>query len=110
MKLQSGPFERMKSGKKTLELRLYDEKRQIIMLGDEIEFSELPDLENKIKTRVVGLFRYDTFTEMLSDLPTGLLGYEESDRKYLETCMYEVYTKEQEAEYGVLGIRIKLLE
>jgi len=110
MKLQSEPFEKMKSGKKTLELRLYDEKRRSIKPGDEIEFSELPGLENKIKTKVVGLFRYGTFAEMLSDLPTRLLGYEESDREYLKTSMYEVYTKEQEAEYGVLGIRIELLE
>ena len=28
MKLQNGPFNSIKNGKKTIELRLYDEKRQ----------------------------------------------------------------------------------
>ena len=28
MKLNEGPFERMKNGTKTIEFRLYDEKRQ----------------------------------------------------------------------------------
>ena len=39
MKLRSQPFEMIRSGKKTFELRLYDEKRQQIKVDDEIEFS-----------------------------------------------------------------------
>lgn len=39
MKLQEDPFERIKNGTKTVEFRLYDEKRQTIQIGDEIEFS-----------------------------------------------------------------------
>lgn len=39
MKLHSTPFEMIKSGKKTFELRLYDEKRQKIKVGDEIIFT-----------------------------------------------------------------------
>ena len=39
MKLRSQPFEKIRSGRKTFELRLYDEKRQRIKVGDEIEFS-----------------------------------------------------------------------
>jgi ASC-1-like (ASCH) protein len=39
MKLQPNPFEQIKNGSKTLELRLNDEKRQLIKVGDEIEFS-----------------------------------------------------------------------
>ena len=39
MKLHSSPFEMIKSGKKTIELRLYDEKRQLIKEGDIIIFT-----------------------------------------------------------------------
>ena len=42
MKLKEDPFERMKNGTKTIEFRLYDEKRRKIKVGDEIEFFKLP--------------------------------------------------------------------
>ena len=40
MKLNESPFERIKNGTKTVEFRLYDEKRQQIKIGDKIEFSK----------------------------------------------------------------------
>lgn len=39
MKLRPQPFNMIRSGQKTFELRLYDEKRQKLQIGDEIEFS-----------------------------------------------------------------------
>ena len=48
MKLTEVPFEEIKNGTKTIEFRLYDEKRQQIKLGDKIEFSKLPDLQEKL--------------------------------------------------------------
>lgn len=54
MKLQEDPFERIKNGTKTVEFRLYDEKRQSIQIGDEIEFSRLPELQEK-EYGVVGI-------------------------------------------------------
>ena len=38
MKLNESPFNRMKKGTKTIEFRLFDEKRQKIKVGDKIEF------------------------------------------------------------------------
>ena len=43
IKLNESPFERIKNGTKTIEFRLYDEKIQQIKIGDQIEFSKLPD-------------------------------------------------------------------
>ena len=37
MKLNNGPFERIKNGTKTIELRLNDEKRQLLKIKDLIE-------------------------------------------------------------------------
>ena len=48
MKLNENPFERIKNGTKTVEFRLYDEKRQQIKIGYKIEFSILPDLKEKL--------------------------------------------------------------
>lgn len=38
MRLNAEPFEKISSGAKTIELLLYDEKRRVIKVGDEIEF------------------------------------------------------------------------
>ena len=40
MKLNESPFDRIKNGTKTIEFRLYDDKRKQIKVGDKIEFSK----------------------------------------------------------------------
>lgn len=104
MKLLESPFNRIKDGTKTIEFRLYDEKRRKVQIGDTIEFSLLPDLKEKILTEVVDLYRANTFKELFEKLYDDK---EEIEKKV--KGMYEIYSPEQEKEYGVLGIRIKLL-
>ena len=48
MKLLEQPFKRISAGIKTLELRLYDEKRKALKLGDTIRFSKLPDFTETV--------------------------------------------------------------
>lgn len=110
MKLQDEAFGRMQQGVKRLELRLCDEKRRLLSLGDEIEFVRMSDPADRIRVKIIGLLRYETFAELIEDLPAEFLGYEETEKDYLKTSMYEYYTPEDEALYGVLGIRIRLLE
>ncbi|MBQ0010138.1 MAG: ASCH domain-containing protein, partial [Ruminococcus sp.] len=50
MKLQPEPFAMIRSGKKTIELRLYDEKRQQIEVGDTIEFTDIASGETLVAT------------------------------------------------------------
>lgn len=38
MKLNDSPFDRIKSGKKIIDIRLFDEKRKLLNLGDIIHF------------------------------------------------------------------------
>jgi ASC-1-like (ASCH) protein len=110
MKLLKDPFERILSGKKTIEIRLFDVKRQKLRVGDIIEFSQLPDLKNKAKVEIIDLLRYKTFKGLLNDFGGKYCGYA---RNYslddLLDNVYKIYTKEKEGEFGVLGIKIKLL-
>ena len=57
MKLKETPFERIKNGTKTIEFRLYDEKRKKVKIGDKIEFSKLPDLHEKILVEVLDIYK-----------------------------------------------------
>ena len=68
MKLNKSPFERIKNGTKKVEFRLYDEKRKQIKVGDKIEFSKLPDLEEKLLVYVVELYREDKFENLFKRL------------------------------------------
>ncbi len=54
MHLYKEPFEMIKSGKKKIEIRLNDEKRQKLKIGDTIVFSKLPDCKDKIEVKVTG--------------------------------------------------------
>ena len=65
MKLKESPFERIKNGTKTIEFRLYDEKRRKVKIGDKIEFSKLPDLQEKILVEVLDIYRDETFEEFI---------------------------------------------
>ena len=63
MKLHREPFDMIKSGKKDIELRLYDEKRRGISVGDEIEFTRSGG-EEKMLCRVVALHIFESFAEL----------------------------------------------
>ena len=103
MKLKESPFERIKNGSKTIEFRLFDEKRRQIKIGDKIEFSKLPNLEEKLLVDVIDLYREDTFENLFRKL---YIDEEEIIRK--TKAMYEYYSPENEQKYGVLGIKIKI--
>jgi len=111
MRLNESPFDRIKSGKKIIEIRLFDEKRQGLNLGNVIEFSKLPKLDERLEVQVTGLLRYQTFTELVNDFPMNSFGYpNDYDKSRFVEQIYEIYTKEEEQRYGVLGIKIKLIK
>ena len=104
MKLQESPFERIKNGTKTVEFRLYDEKRSKINIGDQIEFSKLPDLQETILVDVLDLYREDTFENLFKKLFT-----DEDEIKKETKSMYQYYSPDEEKQYGVVGIKISLI-
>jgi ASC-1-like (ASCH) protein len=60
MHLHPTPFTQIKTDQKTIELRLNDEKRQLIMIGEVIEFINR-ETEEKIRARVVELLTFPDF-------------------------------------------------
>ena len=103
MKLNESPFERIKNGTKTVEFRLFGEKRQQIKIGDQIEFSKLPDLQEKILVDVIELYREDTFENLFRKLYT-----DEDEINEKTNAMHQYYSTEKEKQYGVIGIKISL--
>lgn len=107
MKLNPGPFEDIKSGKKKIEIRLNDNKRQKLQIGDLIEFCKLPELSEKMEVEVISLLPYNSFKELMSNTSPEDYGSSPFPGNFLDD-IYNIYTKEQEDEWGVLGIKIEL--
>ena len=104
MKLNESPFDKIKNGTKTVEFRLYDDKRKQIKVGDKIEFSKLPELQEKLIVEVLELYQDKTFENLFRKLYKE----DEEEIKRKTQSMYEIYSSEKEKQYGVLGIRIKI--
>ena len=107
MNLVPSAFQSVRLGKKTIEMRLYDEKRANIQIGDEIEF-ENRITHQKINCLVINLTRYKDFFELYSNFDKTAIGYAENETANAAD-MYAFYTSEQIETYGVLAIEIKVV-
>lgn len=110
MKLHSSPFEMIKSGEKTIELRLFDEKRQKIKVGDKIIFTNT--VTGETLTRIVAkLHCFDSFDALYKSLPLLQCGYtpEDIDRAH-PADMEQYYSLKEQQKYGVVGIELVLDE
>ncbi len=109
MQLQPSPFEMIRNGTKTIELRLFDEKRKKIRIGDTISFTNTVSKEI-LTVKVLELYVFDSFETLYSRLPLLECGYTKED---VDTAspddMNVYYPKEMQQQYGVVGIRIALL-
>jgi len=109
MNLASEPFEQISSGAKTIELRLYDEKRQTVSAGDTIIFTNLAD-NRQVSAKVLKLHIFDSFKELYNNLPLLKCGYTEQE---LDTAspddMLAYYPKEKQEKYKAVGIEIELI-
>lgn len=108
MKLNDKAFNNIKSGIKKFELRLYDDRRKNINLGDTIIFHNLNNLDDTISVNVLALLRYPTFADFFKDIDYRFCGTANSLESKLER-VHTFYTPEQEKEHGILAIKIKLI-
>ena len=109
MKLQPEYYDFILNGTKRIEIRLFDEKRQQINIGDTIKFLKEPELNEFFNVKVVGLLRYSTFEEMFRDFDISILSDKSMTKEELISVLEQFYTKEKQEQYGVLGIRIELI-
>lgn len=106
MHLADLPFEQMRSGEKTVEVRLNDEKRRELREGNTVLFYR-KDRSELICAKVKALYPAPTFAELFG--MTGMLakaGFSDMSPAEAADCMRRYYPEEQERQYGVLGIEL----
>lgn len=109
MKLQPKYFNFILNGTKRIELRLNDEKRQTIKVGDTIKFLKEPNLDESFLVKVIELIKYNSFLEMFNDYDISILSDNSMSKEELLNDLEKFYTKEKQKTYGVLGIRFELI-
>lgn len=107
MKLWDAPFKSIKSGTKTIEMRLYDEKRKGIKINDTIEFTNAETGEI-LTAQVLALHLYPSFDELYKAFPKEKLGYDVEEPAH-PNDMTKFYPQEEINEFGVVGIEIKVI-
>ncbi|MEG1009606.1 MAG: ASCH domain-containing protein, partial [Clostridia bacterium] len=108
MRLKDSPFNKIKMGKKTIELRLMDEKRSLVKPNDFILFTNI-DTEEIIETKVICIHKFNNFEELYQNFCKVELGYSLEETAKPDD-MLEYYSKEEQEKYGVVGIEIKYID
>ena len=107
MNLELSAFLKIANGSKTIELRLNDEKRQKINIGDRVEF-HCGEINSIIFATVIKLHKFLDFEQLYKALPLEKCGYSKDNLKTAHyTDMEKYYIKEQIKKYGVLGIELQ---
>ena len=110
LKLQPHPFLMIAQGKKTIELRLLDEKRKKITVGDTLVFSNTEEPDAQITCTVIRLHIFSSFEELYQALPLEKCGYLPEELVTASAKDMEIYyPAEKQANYGVVGIELELI-
>lgn len=108
MHLKEEPFNSIKNGTKTIEMRLFDEKRQQLKIGENIKF--INDKTNEeLLTQIVNLHKFKSFEELYKNFDKIKLGYKEWEFAK-SSDMLKYYPQSEQQKYGVVGIEIKLIK
>lgn len=107
MKLYSVPFKKIKDGTKTIEMRLNDDKRKLINIGDTIEFKNIESGETLL-VEVTNKYIYEDFNELYKKHDKVSLGYSEKE-SVSPSDMLAYYTLSDIQKYGVVGLALRLI-
>lgn len=110
MKLNPEPFEKIKSHKKIWEVRLNDDKRKGIHIGDRILFKKQPELLEGVLAKVVDIKHFNSFEEMSEVLSLTSVGFEPGATKQdCVDCYHKYYTPAEEQKFGVVAFKLEVV-
>ena len=109
MKLNNLPFKQIKEGSKTVEVRLLDEKRKQLEVGDTIIFTN-NETNETLEKEIVGLKTFPTFNCLYDSYDSILLGARGYSKEEYSNSMNNIYSKEKELHYGVLAIELNEID
>lgn len=105
--LDADVFEVVEKGIKNVEVRVNDEKRRRMKIGDEIIFLKRPLEKESIVTKIVGLKVYSNFNELVKDYEIERLYLKEFTKEQFVELLGRFYSDEDQNKYGVVAIEFE---
>lgn len=109
MKLLEREFNRIIYDDKRFEVRLCDEKRNKLKVGDKINFYKLPDLNDFILVEIIKIYKFKTFRDVYDNFPQECFGYKNLTKEKILNNIYNIYSTKEEIALGVMVINFKLI-
>ncbi len=107
MKLTIEPFNLIKNNRKSIEIRLFDKKREALNIGDTIIFKNTSNENEKIELKIIWLIRYNSFKNLFKNIDINKFWAKNTNE--LLDWVYKYYTEENEKKYWVLWIHLEKL-
>ncbi|AMC94137.1 hypothetical protein AOC36_09090 [Erysipelothrix larvae] len=108
MNLENDAYDMIRLGMKDVEMRINDEKRQLIEVGDTIIFTNLTTRE-RFNATVTALTPFKSFKELFEAYEPTRLGYKKDEISDYRD-MYHYYAQEAIETYGALAIEIQCVK
>lgn len=103
--LQKVYFDMVKSGEKIYELRLNDEKRQMINVGEDYVFGLEPERLQQVRKKIKNKLIFKNFNEACDKLDFKKVGF--SSRDEMKIVYNTIYSKEEQEKYGVVAFEFE---
>ncbi|WP_075642707.1 ASCH domain-containing protein [Exiguobacterium indicum] len=107
MGLFEEPFRSIEQGRKTVEIRLNDPKRQQVHVGDQIRFTHT-ETNEKLLVRVTKRQVFPDFRALYEQIANEAIDCVGWSLDELVTSTYSIYSTEAEQQYGALALTIAL--
>ena len=107
MTLIKDPFEKILSGKKSIELRLYDKKRRSVNIGDIIIFKENNLFNGEVReiSRIIkDIVVEKNFTNLFKKINLKEAGFESDDIPSAIEKMASYYSEDNQSKYKVCAL------
>lgn len=98
-------FNMVKSGEKIYELRVHDEKRQNINVGDDYVFGLEPERNQMVRKKIKNKLLFKNFSEASDKLDFKKVGF--SSREEMKIVYNAIYSKEEQEKFGVVAFELE---
>ena len=105
--LHSDVFDIVKDGTKNVEVRLNDEKRRKLNIGDTLIFLRRPNDDEEISAKVVGLNYFNNFSELVDNYNMERLYLSNYTKEMFLNELLRFYPLEEQSKYGVVAIEFE---
>lgn len=104
MSVKEKYYNMLKSGKKVIELRLLDDKRKSINIGDTIKFYNVSDENDNFQAIVTNLHKAPNFDKLCNIIEPIKAGF--AHKEDLLKVLEEFYPVQKQNKIGVIGIEV----